>query len=170
MSTVKHRGRAVSRMVARAVGPRIASRLMWLVAGCLGAWPLLGWSAAPSPALAQSLNYRAPDAVPASWTRYAQLVQYRFGQWLSADDAVAYRFHLFLENRVVADDAPPAMLVVQAWIDKDGNVARVVFPPLKDQQADADLHTILVRGNIGEPPPPDLLQPLHLRVSLSMPG
>jgi hypothetical protein len=143
------------------------SRLLWTAAGCVGVLSLLGWSTTPS-ASAQSLNYRSSNAVPAAWMRYAQLVQYRFKEWLSADDDVAYRFHLFLENRAVAGDTPPESLVVKVWIAKDGGVQRVEFPSLQDAQADADLRAILTQGNIGEPPPSDLLQPIHLKVALQM--
>lgn len=143
-------------------------RILWAAAGCVGALGLLGLSAATPSASAQSLDYRAPNAVPVAWTRYAQLVQYRFKEWLSADNPVAYRFHLFLENRVVNEDAPPDALIVKIWIAGDGKVQRLEFSPLKDKQANDDLHTILGSGSIGEAPPSDMLQPLHLRVSLSM--
>ena len=42
------------------------------------------------------------------------------------------------------------------------------FAALKDARADTDLHTILTRGNIGEAPPPEMLQPLNLRFSLNI--
>src|ERR1700744_514460 len=56
------------------------------------------------PALAGPLDYRSPDAVPAAWMRYAQLVQYELMQRLSADGDQPYRLHVFLENRAVAAD------------------------------------------------------------------
>ena len=139
-----------------------------LVVGCAAA-VLFGLSAGAPAASAQSLDYRAPNAVPASWTQYAQLIQYKFRQWLSADDEVAYRFHLFLENRVLNEAAPPDALVVKVWIAANGKVQRVDFPPLQDKQANQDLQTILTRGNIGEAPPSDMLQPVHLKVQLKWP-
>jgi hypothetical protein len=57
-------------------------------------------------------------------------------------------------------------LEVHAWINPDGTIDRVSFSPLNNAQADADLHTILKRGNVGEAPPPEMLQPLRLRFSL----
>jgi hypothetical protein len=59
-------------------------------------------------------------------------------------------------------------MLVRVWLNADGTVERVLFAPLPDPQADADLHTILKRGNIGESPPPDMLQPLNLRFSLNL--
>ena len=63
---------------------------------------------------------------------------------------------------------PPPSLVVRAWLNPDGTVERVSFGSLNNAQADADLQTILKRGNIGEPPPPEMLQPLNLRFSLNI--
>ena len=53
------------------------------------------------------------------------------------------------------------------WWFEPGSTPTVRFP-LKDAQADKDLHTILQRGNIGEAPPPEMLQPLNLRFSLNL--
>ncbi|HTH98408.1 MAG TPA: hypothetical protein VL574_13400 [Stellaceae bacterium] len=119
---------------------------------------------------APNLDYRQPDAVPSSWLRYAQLVQYRFKELLAADNEVAYRFHLFLENRTVNADAPPDQLIVKVWVAHNGKVQKIEFPSLHDAQADKDLHAILGRGNIGEAPPADMLQPIHLRLQLQMPN
>jgi len=47
-------------------------------------------------------------------------------------------------------------------------VEKVSFAALKDARADADLRTILTRGNVGEAPPPEMLQPLNLRFSLNL--
>jgi hypothetical protein len=58
--------------------------------------------------------------------------------------------------------------VVKAWLNPDGTVERVSFPPLNDTQADQDLHTVLKRGNVGEAPPPEMVQPLNLRFSLNL--
>jgi hypothetical protein len=58
-------------------------------------------------------------------------------------------------------------LVVRAWLNPDGTVEKVSFAALKDARADADLRTILTRGNVGEAPPPEMLQPLNLRFSLN---
>ena len=125
--------------------------------------------ASPLPA-APNLGYRSPNQVPAAWVRYAELLQYRFKSWLSADDDVAYRFHLFLENRVVNEPAPPDTLVLKVWVDTDGTVSRVEFPPLPDHQANEDLEALLIHGDVGEAPPPDMLQPVQMKVALKWPS
>jgi hypothetical protein len=114
------------------------------------------------------LDYRDPSSVPPSWTQFAKLVRYRFESWISADEAVANRFRTCLKEQTGKDDGPPQTLVVKAWLNPDGSVERVSFPPLSDSQADQDLHTILKRGDVGEAPPPEMVQPLNLRFSLNL--
>ena len=87
--------------------------------------------------------------------------------WITADEAVASRFRAYLTEHAGKDDGPPQTLMVRAWLNPDGSIERVSFPALSDSHADQDLHTILKRGNIGEAPPPEMLQPLNLRFSLN---
>ena len=132
-------------------------------------WPVLAIAlgfALCAPAHAQTLNYRAADAAPPSWAQFAKLVKYRFEEWISEDEAVANRFRGWLTEHTGKEDGPPATLVVRAWLNPDGTVERIAFAPLKDSRANDDLHTILMRGNVGEAPPPEMLQPLNLRFSL----
>jgi hypothetical protein len=123
--------------------------------------------AAPTRVIAQGLDFRDPANVPPSWKQFAKLVQFRFETWVGADEEVANRFRSYVINAGKEDGAPPT-LVVRAWLNPDGTVDRVSFPALKDARADADLRTILTRGNIGEAPPPEMLQPLSLRFSLNL--
>ena len=120
----------------------------------------------PTRVAAQGLDYRDPASVPPSWKQFAKLVQYRFETWLGADEEVANRFRSYLASLGKEEGAPPT-LVVRAWLNPDGTIERVSFAALKDARADADLRTILTRGNIGEAPPPEMLQPLSLRFSLN---
>lgn len=121
-----------------------------------------------APGSASGLNYRDPAQAPPSWAQFGKLVKYRFETWITEDDKVANRFRAYLTEHAGKDDGPPQTLVVHAWLNPDGTVERVSFPPLNDPQADEDLHTILKRGNIGEAPPPEMLQPLNLRFSLNL--
>jgi hypothetical protein len=122
--------------------------------------------AARSPA--QTLDYRSQDQAPASWGQFAKLVKYRFETWISADEPIANRFRAYVADHAGKEDGPPQTLVVRAWLNPDGTVERVSFPPLPDAQADQDLHAILKSGNIGEAPPPEMLQPLNLRFALNL--
>jgi hypothetical protein len=141
-------------------------RLRWLMIVLYALVLSLDSPMFPAPALA--LDYRDPDKAPPSWAQFAKLVKYRFETWVAADEPVAKRFRAYIVDHAGKDDAPPPTLVVRAWLNPDGTVERVAFAPLPDPQADDDLHTILKSGNIGEAPPPEMLQPLNLRFSLSL--
>jgi hypothetical protein len=80
----------------------------------------------------------------------------------AADEKVANRFHAYVIEHGGRGDGPPPTLAVRAWLNPDGTVERVFFPPLKGAQADEHLHIILERRNIGEAPPPEMPQPLNL--------
>jgi hypothetical protein len=114
------------------------------------------------------LDYRDPSSAPPSWIQFAKLVKYRFESWMTADEAVANRFRTYLKEHNGKDDGPPQTLVVKAWLNPDGSVERVSFASLNDHQADEDLRTIHKRGNVGEAPPPEMVQPLNLRFSLNL--
>ncbi|RJF60728.1 hypothetical protein D4Q71_23235 [Rhodopseudomonas palustris] len=119
-------------------------------------------------AAAQVLDYRDPASAPPSWSQFAKLVQFRFESWIAADDPIADRFRGYVLQNAGKPDGPPAVLMVRAWLNPDGTVERVSYPALKDARAEADLRMILTRGNIGEAPPPEMLQPLNLRFTLNL--
>lgn len=107
------------------------------------------------------------NAVPAAWISYAGLVGHQFQARLMADDEVAYRLHKFLEDRTVgATEEPPGPLQIRVWIGPEGQVTRLDFPSLGLPQADADLRQLLTAMPLSEPPPPDMRQPLTLRLNL----
>jgi hypothetical protein len=120
-----------------------------------------------APTRAEVLDFRDAARAPASWAQFAKVVKGRFETWLSADDEVANRFRTYVIEHYGKKDGPPQTLAVKAWLNPDGTVERISFPPLRDAQADGDLHLILQRGNIGEAPPPEMLQPLNLRLSFA---
>lgn len=151
----------LSHIIARAPSVQVITCI-----GLLIAQVCVPSAAISTAASAQSLNYRTPDSVPPSWTQFAKLVKSRFEQWIAADEEVARRFRAHFQNRVIDQDEPPETLIVRAWVRPDGQIERVAFTELKDKQANDDLKAILTRGNVGEPPPPDMLQPLHLKLSL----
>src|SRR5579864_6937114 len=140
------------------------ARTCWIAAAvCVAA---LSAVILPVPARAQ--EYREAGAAPPSWIQFAKRVKFRFEDWIGADDAVANRFRSYVREHAGKDDGPPRELEVRAWLNPDGTVERVTFASLKNAQADDDLRTILKRGNIGEAPPPEMLQPLKLRFSLNL--
>lgn len=136
-------------------------RIAALAAILLCAMPLVG-GVGPK---AQRLDFHDPSTAPASWVQFAALVKFRFEEWIAANDSTAARFRTYLKIHAGTSDGPPSSLTVRTWVNPDGSVARVSFPALTDPVATKDLHTILTRGNIGEPPPPEMVQPLNLRFS-----
>nr|WP_225711491.1 hypothetical protein [Bradyrhizobium semiaridum] len=120
------------------------------------------------PGHAQSPNFRNADQAPPSWAQFAKLVKYRFEEWIAADEAVANRFRNWVTEHSGKEGGPPPSLVVKAWLNPDGTVERVSFAALGDARATEDLRTILMRGNVGEAPPPEMLQPLNLRFALNL--
>ena len=130
---------------------------------------LMGALCAPmSSARSQALDFRTPDAAPPAWGQFAKLVKYRFEEWIAADDVIANRFRAWVKAANAADKATPSSLVVKAWLNPDGTVERVTFPALNDERANSDLRLVLTRGNIGEPPPLEMIQPINLRFSLRL--
>ncbi|WP_390885667.1 YbaB/EbfC family DNA-binding protein [Burkholderia territorii] len=106
--------------------------------------------------------------VPQPWISYAQLVGRQFQAWLEADGDPADRLHRYLEERVLnaRADAPPPAIVVRAWIGANGAVTRVEFASLGSADADATLRQLLTASPLTEAPPPDMLQPLRVRLRL----
>lgn len=121
-----------------------------------------------SPVFGQGIgsDYLPASAAPPSWVQFSKLVKYRFESWLGASDPVAKRLRAYLINGAGREDGAPPVIRVRAWINPDGSVERVAFATLHNTQADSDFQTILKRGNVGEAPPADMLQPLNLRFSL----
>lgn len=116
-----------------------------------------------APAVAQTTD------VPQAWMRYGQLAGQQFQTWLEADGDAADRLHRYLEARVLNESAaaPPPAIVVRAWIGPNGAVTHVEFASLGDPDADATLRQLLTAGPLAEPPPPDMLQPLRVRLRLA---
>jgi len=133
----------------------------------LAAAVALAGTSGTTSASAQGLDYRAADSAPPSWLQFAKLVKYRFESWIAADEPVANRFRAYAVDHAGREGGLPQTLLVRAWLNPDGSVERVSFPALPDPRADDDLRVVLKRGNVGEAPPPDMLQPLHLRFSLT---
>ncbi|NVO16094.1 MAG: hypothetical protein HXX10_18835 [Rhodoplanes sp.] len=140
---------------------------MYLPRLVLAAAALVAVAASPV-ATAQDQPYRESSQAPAHWAQFAKLVKFRFETWVGEDEPIADRFRTYLKAHAGTSDGPPESLVVRAWINPDGTVERVSFPDLPDTGATRDLRLILTRGNIGEAPPPEMLQPLNLRFAVNL--
>lgn len=126
----------------------------------------LGLSAATATAAPPA---QTPQPVPQHWISYANLASNQLQAALSdpASETVV-RLHAWMQARLLREgqSAPPAPLVVRLWVAADGRVERVVFDPLGDLQADADLRSLLTAQPLAEAPPRDMLQPMVLQLVL----
>lgn len=137
---------------------RIAGSLA-AAAGLLAAGP--GVDA--SPVAAERSDYRPADAAPPAWQTFARQLKEKIEQRLAGDDEKARHFQEYLGNRDIGD--APVTFVLRAWISSDGQLHRVEFDGLNAPGASVDLRALLTGRNVGAPPP-EMLQPLHLRFSL----
>jgi hypothetical protein len=119
-----------------------------------------------SAAWAESGNFRAAAAAPSSWREFATRLQRRFQERLAADTGSARRFQDDMAKRAAKPDAPRFVLNLRTWIEPDGKIARVECDAFDDDRDAADnLRALLSIDDVGAPPP-DMLQPLRLRLSL----
>jgi len=117
-------------------------------------------------AAAQGGDYRSAAAAPVAWQQFATQLQGRFQQRLAADDEAARRLQDYMARRAAgAEAAAPFTLPVRAWVLPDGQIERIEFDGFDDDAAAVNLRSILASADAGVPPP-DMLQPLHLRLSL----
>jgi hypothetical protein len=155
------------RGVGRAAGwrPPVTSR--WLVPWLrvvVGALAVLFATKAQVRAASEGDKPSATE-VPAGWQAFAARLQLRFQERLSSDDKNASRLRDTMTKRAKATGAAPT-LIVRAWILADGKVSRVELEGLPDENDVHDLGAVLIGETIGAVPP-DMPQPLRLRLSLS---
>ncbi len=125
--------------------------------------PLLGLA---EPVIARQRSV-APEQAPAAWVAYAETVNAQVIAWLGAEDEGAVRLRAYLDGTRPAPDQPTAPFVLRLWITPDGTIDRTEFPAFAEPQADADLRALLLGRAIGTPPPPGMLLPLRLELSLA---
>jgi hypothetical protein len=63
-----------------------------------------------------------------------------------------------------AKEAEPRNVIARVWVSRDGKIERLDFDGLDDATA-RELRTLVSKDDVGQPPP-DMLQPIQLRLSL----
>jgi hypothetical protein len=162
-------GRSVPTPVAGVIGRR-GQRVAWWKkilrsVAAMNGLIAAGAEAKASPVAAASGEYRSATAVPEAWQIFARQLQGRLEQQLAGDSERARHIQDYLTRRGGGADAPPFRFVLRAWVLADGKVKRVEVDGIDDADALDDLRALLTEGNVGAPPPA-MLQPLHLRLSL----
>lgn len=156
-------------MTASAVG-NDKSRIVWwkrLVRSLGAATGLFaaGFGVGLPSAVAEDVGYRSATAAPVAWQEFARRLQSEFQQRLVADDEAGRQFQDYMAKRAARAGATPLTPVVRAWVLPDGKVERIEVDDIGDAAAAVSLRALLAHGDVGAPPP-DMLQPLHLRLSL----
>lgn len=113
---------------------------------------------------AEQASYRSAATAPASWQNLATELKTRFEERLAADSEVARRMR---DAVTQFEQQSPLMLIVRAWIAPTGKVERLEFDGLDDAEIAIELRALLAVVTVG-PPPSEMLQPLHLRLSLRL--
>lgn len=131
-------------------------RLMAMLAG-------LGGAAAPIAipqvqAESRAGEVRAPASVPQTWSRFAVQVQTVFQAGLAGDDERALRAREAFKS--LGDS-----VVGRVWVLPSGTIHRLEFEGAPGDLA-ADMRAVLIASAL-EAPPPDMPQPLRLRLRLS---
>jgi hypothetical protein len=152
-----------------AVGKR-AGRVAWWKkifrpAAAMAGLIVAGAEAKAAPVASESGEYRSATAVPEAWQAFARRLQQKFEQQLAGDSDGARRIQDYLMRRGGAADAPALKLALRAWVLADGRVSRIEVDGMDDVGMRVELRALLMAGGIGAPPP-EMLQPLHLRLSL----
>ncbi|MGO4712932.1 hypothetical protein [Bradyrhizobium sp. 2TAF24] len=139
---------------------RVARWLRWF--GAATGLITVGIGASTAPAVAQRADFQSAAAAPAAWQAFARQLQSQFQHQLAGEDVAAQQVRDVMTGHGVG--ASPSSVVVRAWILPSGTVERVDLDGVEADVA-GPLRTLLVRDNVGVPPA-DMLQPLHLRLSL----
>jgi hypothetical protein len=121
----------------------------------------LSMGSAPS-ALAQDSGYRPATAAPAAWLSFAVELQNRLQERLATNDEATRRFHEFMTQN---SKSSPASTTVRAWVAPNGKLERIEFDGIDDPAVAVSLREVLAGTNV-KAPPPDMLQPLRLRIGL----
>jgi hypothetical protein len=112
----------------------------------------------------EGAEYRPANTVPPAWREFASRLQNRFQEQLASDDDVVRELQDYLGKRSAEPGGPAPAILVRAWILPGGEIERLDCDGLDGVSALA-LKSLLAGVDAGTPPA-DMLQPLHLRLSL----
>lgn len=126
---------------------------------CLGASSLAADSAADETAAARVWQAYALDV--------ARALQQKLG---SSDDVHAARLHRYLQDLSDAGTPFEGRTTFRIWISDAAQIEKVHFGTLGSAEADRDLRTLLTGSKMPSAPPPDMPQPIILKLGLASKG
>lgn len=135
------------------------------LAGLAGFLGLIGGQIAPQvqTAGAQSTDYRVSQEAPHAWREFANRVRTSLQVRLTADDDATRKLYQLLDDRK-ANGRSMQNAVTRVWVTPSGDIERLEFGGI-DSNVALILREIFARERVSIPPPPDMLQPVHLNLS-----
>ncbi len=116
----------------------------------------------------QQSSFRPSAGVPKAWIEFAGDLRGKAETLLRSDDPLARRLQAALDEVRNDGDKQLLQVAVRVWIARDGRVERVYFGSISET-IDPDLKSLLLRVATAAPPA-DMLQPVHLKLSLKPRG
>lgn len=114
---------------------------------------------------AQGSDYRSAIAAPGAWQTFGTALRQRFEQRLADDDEAVLRLREAMARR----EGQSSQMLVRTWIAPGGTIERLSFDSIDESDVTVNLRAVLA-SVVMPPPPADMLQPLHLRLSLRASG
>ena len=146
----------------KAPKPSITHRLLRLMASVAGLIPIIV-AAGPS-AIAQNTDYKPAAEAPPAWRAFAAELQSRLQERLAADDDATRGVRGYLDQ----NSQNSLSFIVRTWIAQNGKVERIEFDGIDDPAISMNLRALLSGASVSAPPP-EMLQPLRLRLGLRAP-
>jgi hypothetical protein len=96
----------------------------------------------------------------------AELANRTLTAWLSDSGEAPQRLRAYIDQARPTPDASPPPIRLKVWINSQGVITRIDFPPFAHAQPNMDLRSILIGRMLPQRPPKDLLQPMRLELRL----
>jgi hypothetical protein len=113
---------------------------------------------------AQPEIHRSAVQAPSSWRDFAQRLQGKLAQRLAADTEAVSKLAKQMAAIADAKEAEPRAIFARVWVSRDGKIERLEFDGLDGDTA-KEVRALVGEDDVG-PPPPDMPQPIQLRLSL----
>lgn len=113
-------------------------------------------------------DYRAVGAAPVEWRNFTKRLQQRLQERFAAEGEDARQLREVFAKRASKTQDRSFRLRLRAWVEADGKVERIELDGFDDDHAAADHLRRLLRFEGVGAPPPDMLQPLRLGLSLRL--
>jgi hypothetical protein len=129
----------------------------------VGAAPVVSMRAADAAQASHGGGVHTGGPVPPAWRSFAERVQATFQTILAGDDQRARRVRAAFHSAGKAT----GMVVGSVWVTSLGTIRRLDIEGVSSDLSD-DMRAVLMSSQFGMAPPPDMPQPLRLRLGLRL--